>query len=145
MLQLVRVVDDLPDEFPVLRAAAEAEGHKHMTRLAAEFAAGAQRFAKDGEVLLAAYLDGALVAIGGVTEEPSDPAGALRMRRLYVLAEFRRQGVGTRLANALLNEALSHRRLVTVHAGNSDAERFWEAVGYEAVEGRPWSHQFAGA
>jgi len=143
MLQLVRVSGGLPDDFPALRAAADAEGHRHMARLETDFTAGAQRFEADGEVLLAAYLEGELVAIGGVTQEPTlQPGEALRMRRLYVLPRARRRGVATTLANALLNEALTRTRLVTVHAGASDAGRFWEALGYAPVTDRPWSHQF---
>ena len=143
MLQLVRITVDLPDDFPVLRAAADAEGHRHMARLGADFASGAQRFDQAGEVLLAAFLEGELVGIGGVTQEPAaHPGEALRMRRLYVLPQARRRGVASSLADALLNEALSHTRLVTVHAGNPDAERFWDALGYARVADRPWSHEF---
>ena len=36
MLQLVRIDHDLLDGFERLRAEAEAEGHRHMTRLAHE-------------------------------------------------------------------------------------------------------------
>ena len=36
MLQLVRIEDELPDGFEALRAEGEAEGHRHMTRLAVE-------------------------------------------------------------------------------------------------------------
>jgi GNAT superfamily N-acetyltransferase len=145
-LQLVRATDGLPEDFPVLRAAADAEGHRHMARLEADFASGAQRFDGEGEALLAAYLEGALVAIGGVTQEPANPSGsAMRMRRLYVLPPARRRGVATSIANALLSEALNHTRLVTVHAGDPGAARFWEALGYAPVEGRPWSHQFLAA
>ena len=38
MVQLVRVIDDLPDGFDALRAEADAEGFKAMSRLAAEWA-----------------------------------------------------------------------------------------------------------
>lgn len=138
MLQLVRIGDALPDGFDVLRAEADAEGHRHMTRLAAEMAETPEVFV----ALLAAFDGGALVGIGGMTAEPADPA-AIRMRRLYVAQAARGRGVARTIANALLNEALGQTRLVTVHAGNPGAERFWEAMGYAPVYGRPWSHQFA--
>jgi GNAT superfamily N-acetyltransferase len=63
------------------------------------------------------------------------------MRRLFVTASARRRGVARTLADALLQEALQHTRRVTVHAGSAEAERFWEALGYERVEGRAWSHE----
>jgi len=139
-LQLVRVGNALPEDFATLRRAAETEGHRHMAQLEDELALGAQRFDRDGEVLLAAFADGRLVGIGGLTLEPEAPE-ALRMRRLYVLPSARRSGVATAIANALSQEAVGRARLLTVHAGNPDAERFWETMGYERVAGRPWSHQ----
>ena len=142
MLQLVRVVEALPDDFDRLRGLADAEGHRHMGRLADDWASGAQRFDREGEALLAGYSDGALVAVGGITWEPAlAPGAALRMRRLYVAPEARRQGVAMAIANALLQEALAHTRQVTVHAGNPGADRFWDAQGYRRVEGRAWSHE----
>lgn len=138
-LQLVRLDDALPDGFDALRSEADAEGHRHMSRLAAEVAATPEMFT----ALLAAFGDGVLVGVGGVTPEPeAAPGEAWRMRRLFVSPRARRSGVARALANALLAEALGLSRLVTVHAGNPDAEAFWEAMGFERVSGRAWSHQF---
>lgn len=138
MLQLVRLDRDLPEGFERLRAEAEAEGHRHLTRLAQELAAGATRF----EALFAAFDDGEFLGVGGMTVEPSDaPQPALRMRRLYVSRRARRLGVARALANALLQEALDQVGLVTVHAGGGEAARFWEAMGFGVVAGQAWSHQ----
>jgi GNAT superfamily N-acetyltransferase len=140
-LRLVRITDDLPEGFEALRREAEADGHRQLTRLAAEWAAAPGMF----HGLLTAYADGELAGIGGITDEP-EGAGepAWRMRRLYVARGSRRQGVGQALAGALLQEALGAVRLVTVHAGDAEAARFWEAMGFEAVAGRGWSHAFRG-
>ena len=137
MLQLVRIADGLPDGFEALRAEADAEGHRHMSRLAAEMAETPEMFV----ALLAAFDDGELLGIGGMTAEPSDPS-AIRMRRLYVAKGARGRGVARAIANALLNEALGQAQRITVHAGNPVAERFWEAMGFAPVAERPWSHQF---
>jgi GNAT superfamily N-acetyltransferase len=139
-LQLVRIEGELPAELDVLRRAADAEGHGHMARLQDEFASGAQRFDRDREVLLAAFIEGRLVAVGGVTQEPGCSA-ALRMRRLYVLPDARRAGVASAIVNALTHEVAGRAQLLTVHAGNPGAARFWEAVGYQPIADRPWSHQ----
>ena len=143
-LQLVRIAGELPDGFARLRRAAEAEGHRNMARLETEFDAGGERFNADGEALLAAYLDGELVGIGGITREPEAPDAALRMRRLYVLPEARRRGVASGIANALLQEALGYGRLITVRAGNAAAARFWETQDFRAVTGRAWTHELRG-
>jgi GNAT superfamily N-acetyltransferase len=140
MLQLVRLESDLPDGFERLRAEADAEGHRHMARLADELASGATRF----EALLAAFVDGEFVGVGGMTLEPGEThEPALRMRRLYVSPRARRTGVARTLASALLQEALDRVALVTVHAGGPEAAMFWEAQGFDAVRGRAWSHQLS--
>jgi GNAT superfamily N-acetyltransferase len=137
-LQLVRIDRDLPDGFGRLRAEAEAEGHRHMTRLADELASGDARF----EALFAAFADGELVGVGGMTLEPAQTLEpALRMRRLYVAPRARRTGVARTLASALLQEAPDRVALVTVHAGGAEAAMFWEAQGFDAVRDRAWSHE----
>ena len=138
MLQLVRIDHDLPDGFERLRAEAEAEGHRNMTRLAEELTSGATWF----EALFAAFDDGELLGVGGMTVEPAEtPEPALRMRRLYVSPRARRMGVARTLASALLQEAFDQVGLVTVHAGGEDAVRFWRSQAFAPVEGHAWSHE----
>lgn len=137
MIQLVRVLEALPDGFGALRAEAAAEGFRHMDRLAEEWAAGGEAFV----ALLAAFDDGELAGIGGLTREPApSPEPALRLRRLYVRPSSRRLGVGRALASALIQEAFDQVALVTVHAGDGAAAAFWEAQGFASVAERAWSH-----
>jgi len=145
-LQLVRIVDDLPEGFDTLRRRAEAEGFRHMTRLADDWGSGLQRFDREGEALFAAFAEGRLAGVGGLTHEPkpSDTTPALRMRRLYVDPDHRRMGVGRTLASALMQEGLGRARRLTAHAGGKDAALFWEAMGFTPVAGRPWSHVYEG-
>ena len=128
MIRLERAVDALPAGFEALRAEARAEGHRMLDTLAAEWASGTMRFDRPGEILTAAYLDGAMAGIGGVTLEPAIP-GALRMRRFYVALAHRRHGVGRALAAALLDTARRQGCAVTCNAAGG-SERFWEALGF---------------
>jgi GNAT superfamily N-acetyltransferase len=142
MIQLVRIFDHLPEGFDRIRAEAAAEGHRHMDRLADDWTSGAQRFDGDGQALLAAFLDGDLVGVGGITREPTVVTElALRMRRLFVSARARRAGVARAIASALAQEGFGHAALITAHAGNPGADAFWEAQGFRRVDGRPWSHE----
>jgi GNAT superfamily N-acetyltransferase len=141
MVQLIRVQDSLPEGFAGLRAEADAEGFRAMSRLAVEWAATPDMFA----CLLAAPDGwGGLAGVGGLTAEP-EPASqpAMRMRRLYVRPDARRNGVGRTLVNALLQEALDSVSLVTINAGGTLAPAFWEALGFNPVLGRSWTHQFS--
>jgi len=128
MIRLERVVAALPVGFEALRAEAHANGHSMLDTLAGEWASGAARFDQPGEMLIAAFIDGELAGIGGVTQEPAIP-GALRMRRFYVALTYRRHGIGRALAATLLDEAREQERAVTCNAA-AGSERFWEALGF---------------
>jgi GNAT superfamily N-acetyltransferase len=129
MLRLVQITDELPAGFDIVRAEAQAEGYRHLERLAADWASCAMRFNGAGEALLAATVEGVLAGIGGLTIEPAVP-DAFRMRRFYVRPRFRRQGVGRKLAEVLVERPLSAGRLVTVNAGSADAPAFWATLGF---------------
>ena len=127
-LHIVNVIDALPDDFAAMRAEALAEGFRHLERLALDWASGAIRFDQPGEALLAAQLAGALAGIGGLTIDPA-VAGALRMRRFYVRAPFRRRGVAAALARALIARASRATRVITANAP-PEAAAFWQSVGF---------------
>jgi GNAT superfamily N-acetyltransferase len=128
LVQLQPVVDELPADFDTVRAEARAEGYRFLDRLASDWASGAMRFDRPGEALLAAYSDGVLGAVGGITLDPIVP-DALRMRRFYVRPAFRRTGIGREIALALLEGALQRVRVVTLNAA-VESVPFWEALGF---------------
>jgi GNAT superfamily N-acetyltransferase len=140
MLQLARVFDELPREFPILRAEALAEGFRHIERLATDFTAGIARFDAEGEALFAAFIAGELAGIGGMTLEPADPACS-RLRRFYVRPDFRQQGIGRALAGALIQEALHAGRAMTVNAATPGAPGFWLAMGFRPDPRHGWTHR----
>lgn len=128
MIRLERVTDGLPAGFEIMRQEARAEDHGMLDTLAADWASGRTRFTRDGEALLAAWVDDILAGIGGLTIEPAIP-GAFRMRRFYIRAANRRSGVARRLAAALLDGLEGKARVVTVNAA-AGSEFFWEALGF---------------
>jgi GNAT superfamily N-acetyltransferase len=134
------VTAQLPQGFDVLRAEAASEGYRHLDRLAADWLSGTTRFDRDGEALLAAYRDGVLVGIAGLTIDPVD-AGAFRMRRFYIAPVARRQGIGRALAEKLLECA---RRPVMVNAAAGSAA-FWESLGFLPDNRDGHSHRLRGA
>ena len=141
MIHLERVVDALPAGFEALRAEAHADGHSMLGTLAREWASGAMRFDRPGEMLVAAYSGDVLAGIGGMTLEPAIP-GALRMRRFYVALAYRRHGVGRALAEALLDEARRQGCPVTCNAAGG-SERFWQALGFAPDRRDGWTHLLA--
>lgn len=126
----IDAVTELPAGLAALRTEALSEDYRFLERLAAEWEAGA-RFDRPGEALLTASLAGVIAGVGGLTADPAVP-GALRMRRFYIHPAYRRQGIGRRLAMALLERPGTAGRSVTVNAGTAEAPMFWEALGFIA-------------
>ena len=139
MIDLERVVDTLPAGFESMCEEARAERYRMLDTLISEWTSHKTRFDRHGEALLAAYSRGALAGIGGLTVEPA-VFGAFRMRRFYVRAAFRRNGVARRLALALL-AGMPANRLVTVNAA-AGSEPFWEALGFIAARADGWTHEW---
>jgi len=144
MLQLVRILEDLPEDFPTLRAEAKAEGWTHIERLNLDWAIGTVRFDKDGEALFAAFIGGELAGIGGMVVDPVDPT-ASRIRKFYVRRDFREQGVARALAGALMQEAIHAGRGMTVSVATWQKPEFWENFGFRPEPGpenrRTWTHR----
>lgn len=134
MTQIVRVFDDLPEGFDALLADARAEGVRNMTLLA-------EQWGHDSALtLFAAFVDGELAAVGGVSPEAA--MAAMRMRRLYVRPAFRRSGVGRTLAAAMMQQGFETSETLTVNARASEpAGPFWEALGFKPVEASGYTHR----
>lgn len=131
--------DRLPPEIAGLASEARREGHLHITRLIDEWTAGDNTFKRDGERLLGAYVNEVLAGVGGMTVEAAI-SGALRMRRFYVHPEMRGRGIGRMLALALFDHARSFCTVVTVHAGNEGAAKFWESLGFQPNGRNGYTH-----
>jgi GNAT superfamily N-acetyltransferase len=122
-----------------LAEVARQEGYSHILRIAEEWSSGINRFERRGESLLGAHDQGQLIAVGGMTLEPTRPDW-LRMRRFYVSRQYRGRGIGRRLAEHLLEHARSFTSVVTVHAGSDDATSFWQAMGFRPLTGESYTH-----
>ncbi|MDQ0463610.1 GNAT superfamily N-acetyltransferase [Caulobacter ginsengisoli] len=140
-VQIVRVEGALPEGFPALRAQAEAEGVRNMSALAAQWVETENPF-RDPGALFAAFAEGELVGLGGVTPQPGLDRPAMRMRRLYVAPSARRLGVGRMLAAAMMQQGLQAADLLVSNAqATAAAPPFWEAMGFaQAPEGMGFSH-----
>ncbi len=131
--------DPLTGDIGLLAEAARQEGYNHILRIAEEWSAGINRFERRGESLLGARDQDRLIAVGGMTVEPSR-ADWLRMRRFYVSQSYRGKGIGRRLAERLIEHARPFTTVVTVHAGSDDARRFWQAMGFQPLTGESYTH-----
>lgn len=140
-LRIERATTALPAGFASLCEEAQAGGHSHLQRLAADWMAGAARFDRAGEALLAARVDGVLAGIAGMTHDPVE-SGALRLRRFYVALAFRRQGIGRVLAETLLTQREAAGRAVLLNAAPGSVA-FWASLGFVAEPRDGHTHRLA--
>jgi GNAT superfamily N-acetyltransferase len=115
-------------------AEAAAEGVRNMAMLASEFGSAANPFVEPA-ALFAAFAEGELAGLGGVTLQAGLAEPAMRMRRLYVRPAFRRAGVARALAGAMMQQGFQTAPLLVLNArASAAAPPFWEAMGFERVE-----------
>ncbi len=100
-------------------------------RLVDEWGNGANRFDRPGEALFGARGAGRLLGVCGLNVDPyagDDRVG--RVRHLYVLSESRRQGVGQRLVQRVIQAARGRFDDLRLHTSNPEAARLYEALGF---------------
>lgn len=140
-LAIVQVQDALPDETADLAEIARGEGVANMQKLIEAWASGEERFDIEGAGLFAAYDDRDMIGFGGTTRETGTSHPVMRMRRFYVRPEQRRSGVGYALAHTVIRHAEASARLLVVNARASEAAGpFWEALGFQPVDGANITH-----
>ena len=133
-LLLEQVHVDLPLGFEALVQSSLETGVRNMALLHQRWKAGTECFDRDGEALFAARIGHRLVGIAGTTQEKDYPEPAMRMRRLYVLPEYRRRGVARALAEKCMAKGLATAPTLTCNARASEAAGpFWQSLGFSRI------------
>jgi GNAT superfamily N-acetyltransferase len=129
-LSVVRVMQLDEGALAPLLAAADAEAHAFVRRLANDWRSGANRFDRGpGEAYWSLRNGGEWVAAGGLNIDPraGDPRTG-RVRHVYVLPEWRRRGCARALFARLLSHAQPHFDRLLLHTERAAA--FWERQGF---------------
>ena len=135
-IEIAQVVD-LPDDFDLeLVDAAEREGFAPIAWLKDQWREGTNQFSGPGEGLFVARTQGRLVALCGLNKDPFDGSGSMgRLRRLYVLPELRRMGIGRMLVEEVLRKAHDHFDGVNLRTLDENSAAFFEHLGFSRTEG----------
>ena len=121
MTTIVRIADLEPDALQALRAESSQEGLKFMDRLYDEWASGANLFDGSGEAFFLAVADGRVVGVCGLNRDPyAQDARTGRVRRLFVLRNYRGKGIGRALLDAVIAHAREHFDLLRVRTDAAD-------------------------
>jgi GNAT superfamily N-acetyltransferase len=114
----------------------QTSGLQLVQRLVDDWHSGENRFDRPGEALFAAVAGERVIGVCGLNRDPyATRAGVGRVRHLYVLAQFRRHGVGRRLVGEVEHFARPHFNLLRLRTDSSSAARFYVALGFQPVCG----------
>jgi len=131
----------LPAGLEVLSNEADARGHRFLRRLIEEWNSGTNRFDGQGEAIFGAMVRGRLVGIGGLNSDPySRDPGVGRVRHLYVLEAFKRQGVGRHLLEAIVAVAPGAFNELRLRTDSEQAARFYERFGFRRINCEASTH-----
>ena len=120
-------------ELGPLVAASQAEGFGFVARLAEELARG--RFDLPNAILFGAYDGDTLLGVGGLTPDPytHDDTSVGRLRHLYVLPCYRRQGVAKALVTVIIAAGRQPNRVLRLGTTNPEADLFYLTLGFVGV------------
>ena len=130
-VQIRRLESLALEELRPLLAEGQEQGYQSLDRLLREYLDGNNRFAGPGEALFGGYHDQGMIAIGGLNRDPylqEDDVG--RVRHVYVLSDWRGQGVGSMLVQRIIDEARSHFRVLTLRTFSERASQFYCGIGF---------------
>jgi GNAT superfamily N-acetyltransferase len=136
---IIERLDDLAlDRFAEMLAESEATGYRFLRRVVDEWESGANRFARPGEALLIAEMAGRWVGICGLSIDPylDDPRVG-RVRNVYVLADYRRGGIGRRLVELAISRARGRFESLRLRAEEEGPARLYESLGFRPCRGIP--------
>ena len=124
-----------------LQAEARAEGYDFLDRLLDDWQSGENRFDGPGEIFVGAFDKDVLVGVGGLNRDPflDDPTVG-RIRRVYIRAGWRNQGLGRALVTALVEHARQNFRSVRLRAENPPAGRLYERMGFLPIDDPSATH-----
>lgn len=117
--------------FETLRSEAKDEGYRFIETLIRRWQDGSDRYSLEGEALLAAFIEGELVAVGGLNRDPYLKDGTGRIRHVYVRKAWRKSGVGKQLVATLVTMARRNFPVLRLRASDEAACKFYDEIGFD--------------
>lgn len=111
------------------------EGFRNIQRLVNDYNEGSNRFQHEDEALFECRVGHRVIGICGLNRDPFSDGSIGRIRRLYVLKEFRRHDAGRRLVEAVIQKASRHYSKLVLRTDNPKAADFYMKLGFKEVKG----------
>jgi GNAT superfamily N-acetyltransferase len=120
-----------------------SEGHRHIQRLVKEYQDGVNQFDGTGEAIYAVMLNGKITAVCGLNRDPySKSFDVGRVRRLYVLKKYRRNGIAKKLMEAVIDQARENYKTLVLFTDNQIAEKYYSTIGFISISDYPKSTHY---
>lgn len=142
---MIENAEQLSAQIQELAQHARQEGFTLVDKLIEEYTTGTNCFNQSGECLFFVYDDQKLIACGGLNQQMSDQAVESRIgrvRRFYVLPEYRKQGVGKQLLAKLEHHARVNFSALCLQTDTGLAASFYQKQNYVWVENNPSYNYF---
>ncbi|TKC15288.1 GNAT family N-acetyltransferase [Robertmurraya kyonggiensis] len=120
------------------------EGFRFVERLVNDYKDGSNTFNHFGEGLFGVFNEeGVLVAIGGLNNDPFSKEQYIgRLRRFYVIKEYRRTGIGSLLVTKIIDEAKRYYKILVLHTDSEQADKFYTSIGFIKTDFYPNSSHY---
>ncbi|MEQ2528430.1 GNAT family N-acetyltransferase [Bacillaceae bacterium CLA-AA-H227] len=120
------------------------ESFRFVERLVNDYKTGSNTFNHFGEGLFGVFNEeGVLVAIGGLNKDPfSKERNIGRLRRFYVIKEYRRKGIGDLLVSKIIEEAKRYYKVLVLHTDTEQADKFYTCIGFIKADVYPNSSHY---
>lgn len=139
MLQVQRTLELPIRTLAEMLAESKADGYRAIDRLINDWLSAANRFDRPGEVLFIARQDKRIVGVCGLNHDPyANSIRIGRVRRLYVMQDSRRQGIGRVLVDNVIRAAKPSFDWLHVRTSNPIAAQFYQSLSFTAC-----SHELA--
>jgi GNAT superfamily N-acetyltransferase len=131
-----------PNELDGLVIRSLEEGFKFVQRLRDQYESGINRFDQHGEALLLARDASEVIAVIGLSIDPEGQPDVMRVRRFYVLPEYRRHGLGQKMLLEVIELARgASAKVLELHTDNPHAAQFYERNKFQALTSSNPSHR----
>ncbi len=110
---------------------ARRQGYSFMDRLLDEARSGKNVFQNHGECFCGVFIDESLVGCGGINQDPYIDQNVGRLRHVYVLDAYRRNGIAAELVRSLLRRCKPAFNAVRLRTPDESAGKFYDALGFK--------------
>lgn len=130
------IKNPLDEDIEELFKESKKEEYGMIEKMINNFKSGDDKFNKKGEALIVSEVNNKIVGICGLNIDPANQKRG-RVRRLYVLPQYRKRGIGGKLVKKIMKHSTKNFKVISVNIGEPirpNVARFYEELGFKRYE-----------